>query len=129
MGDINNRQSININNSSDVSMGNIENKVTVTGGDAERIKEVFAELQKLAGAVPDEASRTVAQTALKTLEDEAMKGDSAQETTVQSWINFLAGAAPDIAEVAIDTFVNPVKGFSTIIRKVAERAKASRQGK
>jgi hypothetical protein len=35
----------------------------------------------------------------------------------------LAIIASDIWEVAIDTFINPIKGLGTIFQKVARRAK------
>lgn len=64
-----------------------------------------------------------AQLAAKALETEARKGDGADEKTVQKWFNFLLETAPDAWDVAVDTFMNPIKGVHTVFQKVAKRAK------
>jgi hypothetical protein len=77
-------------------------------------------------AKPDGPEKTMAQTAVQGLQGEAAKGEQADESKVQKWFTFLAGMAPDIRNVAVDTFTNPIKGLSTVFKKVAERAKAEK---
>jgi hypothetical protein len=52
----------------------------------------------------------MAQQALEKLDQEAQRGESADEAEDQQWFQVLATMLPDIAEVAIDTFLNPIKG-------------------
>jgi hypothetical protein len=50
------------------------------------------------------------------------KGELADRRNVQQWFGFLASTAPDIFEVAVATFVNPIKGISKVFMKIAEKA-------
>ena len=77
-------------------------------------------------AKPESPEKTLAQTAVQGLETEAAKGEDADEGKVQTWFDHLGNMAPDIFEVAVDTFTNPIKGISTVFKKVAERAKAEK---
>ncbi len=115
-----------IKDSSGVAIGR-DNKVTVThGASAEEIAKAFAILSQAVQAKPESPEKGMAQTAVQGLEEEAMKGEEADESKVQKWISFLGEMAPDIWEVAVDTFTNPIKGVSTVFKKVAERAKAEK---
>ena len=69
----------------------------------------------------------MAQQALEKLDHEAQKGESADEADVQQWFQVLATMLPDIAEVAVDTFLNPIKGLSTVFREIAAKAREQRQ--
>jgi hypothetical protein len=115
---------------------NIKARNYIEGGkgnqivDAASVKDVgqlFAMLKQRVEAMGPTEEREDAQNAISKLEAEAVKGDKADETRVQKWLNFLADTAPDIGEVAVDTFINPVKGLSTVFRKIAERSKAAKQ--
>jgi hypothetical protein len=97
-----------------------------TGAAADEIAKAFKALQQEVNSMPDGAERNVAESALKSLETEARKGEAASESQVQRWMNFLADTAPDAWEVAVDVFTNPIKGVSTIFRKIAEKARAER---
>jgi hypothetical protein len=94
---------------------------------AKNIDQLFAMLKQRVDAMGPTEEKEDAQNAISKLEAEAVKGDKADETRVQKWLNFLADTAPDIWEVAVDTFLNPVKGLSTVFRKIAERSKAAKQ--
>ena len=89
----------------------------------ESITVVFRELHRQADTLPKGPEKEIAQTAINELEKEANEGEKAQEKSVEKWMLFLAQAAPDIWEVAISTFLNPIAGLSLVFKKVAERAK------
>jgi hypothetical protein len=92
----------------------------------DEIAGVFEMLKQRANMLGDDADRKDAHQALDAIEREVRRGEKAQEKTAQKWFNFLMETAPDIWDVAIDTFTNPIKGVSTIFRKVAERAKTKK---
>jgi hypothetical protein len=96
------------------------------GASAEDILKIFSMLQQRVDKMPAGEEKTEAKDALNKLQAEAKKGEAADEGRVKKYLNFLAKTAPDIWQVAVDTFINPVKGLSTVFRKVAERAKAER---
>lgn len=130
MADIQNKQTVNITNSSGVTVGNIENIVnanTSSVNDESEIAKVFLALMEKANALANASDKQDAQNAITSLESEAQKSDKADEKKVKKWLYFLAETAPDIGDVAIDTFLNPIKGLSTVFRKIAERAKAERE--
>lgn len=104
-----------------------KNQVAVTQGvSAEEIAKAFSILLQAVQSKPDGPEKTMAQTAVKGLEEEAGKGEQADESRVEKWFSFLAQMAPDVRDVAIDTFTNPIKGISTVFKKIAERAKAEK---
>ena len=81
----------------------------------------------MVSTINDEANKRVAESAIETLEAEARKGEQADESTVRKWMNFLAETAPDAWDVAIDFFINPIRGVGTVFKKIAERAKLERE--
>lgn len=97
--------------------------------DTDQISKIFKTLEQIVSAIKDEADKKVAESAIKTLETEARKGEQANEKTVKKWMNFLAETAPDAWEVAIDFFINPIRGVGTVFKKIAERAKLEREAK
>jgi len=113
-------------NGSNSVVGN-NNRVSGThGASSEEIAQAFSILFAAVQAKAESPEKVMAQTAVQGLEAEASKGEEAQEGNVQKWIDILGNMAPDIWEVAVDTFTNPVKGISTVFKKVAERAKAGK---
>jgi hypothetical protein len=115
-----------IKDSSNVAIGK-GNRISVMNGiSAEEIAKAFAPLSQAVQARAESPEKAMAQTAVQGLEAEAAKGEAADEGKVQKWVDFLGDMAPDIWEVAVDTFANPVKGLSTVFKKVAERAKAEK---
>ena len=100
--------------------------VTNNASDAnEDIKKSFAVLLEKVESMSAGADKEVAQSAVKALEAEAQKGEDAQVDNVQKWLRFLAQVAPDVWEVAVSTFLNPVRGLSLVFQKVDQRAKSS----
>ena len=98
-----------------------------TGRDQLTIQVAFDGLREQAAAVEDEDAREEVESTLDKLEREAGKGDAASESRVRGYFSFLAEMAPDIWEVAVNTFIHPIAGVSTVFQKVAQRAKEERK--
>lgn len=98
--------------------------VTQVGATGDEIAKAFAAITARVNALPPGPAKEDAADAVKKLEGEARKGDQADESRVHRWFTFLAQTAPDAWEVAVDTFINPVKGVSTLFQKIAAKAKA-----
>ncbi len=129
MANIDNQQNISIANSSQVSVGGIQNTIStelIDNSSHNEILQVFIALQEIIDALPNGVNKSVAQNAVEALEQEASKGAEAQESEIRKWLNFLFETAPDAWEVAIDTFIHPIKGLSTVFQKVAEYAKSQK---
>ncbi len=99
-----------------------------SGAPADEIAAAFLKLyQGIEQKVPDPADRAEALETAKKLETEAHKGDQADEKRVERWFNFLAEISPDVFDVAVTTFTNPIAGVDKVFQKIAERAKAARK--
>lgn len=61
---------------------------------------------------------------IELIKDETQKGTDANEKALSHYFRTLARMAPDILDVVVATVTNPILGAGTIIRKVAEKAKA-----
>ena len=72
-----------------------------------------------------------AEKAVENLKTEGKKGEDAKEENVEKWMKHLVNVLPDIGEVAINLFINPISGLSTVFKKIAEKIKsnASKQSK
>lgn len=100
------------------------NVISQTNNQLDEIAAAFTKLQKIISQAPlNSAEEKVAETAVENLRMEAQKGEQAEEIAVQSWFTFLVNMHSDIAEVAIETFRNPIKGLGTVFQKVAEKAR------
>lgn len=89
------------------------------------VRHIFLTLINRAATLPEGPERMVAQNAIEGLQAEAQKGEEAKEDNVNKWLSFLAQAAPDIWEVAVASFLNPIQGLSLVFQKVAQRAKST----
>lgn len=97
------------------------------GVEVDHIAAAFKGIEQALTAMPAGRHKESAKRAVKNLKAEAQKGEQADETKAQKWMNFLAETAPDVWEVAIDTFTNPIKGIGTVFKKIAEKAKATQK--
>ncbi len=98
------------------------------GASAKEIAEAFAVLTQKVEKLPEGPDKSIAESAVDGLEKEAQKGEEAKEENVRKWFDFLAQAAPDIFDVAVATFINPIHGLGTAFRKIAEKAKEGKSG-
>ncbi len=86
------------------------------------IEQAFDGLRQALAQAPESAGKTVATQAVENLEAEARKGEQADEKKVDEWFRVLMMMLPDIGEVAIQTFINPIQGLSTAFQKIAKKA-------
>lgn len=95
------------------------------GADANEVAQAFATIYQAIEAKEfaseDEKAEVV--NAVQSIEAQNEKGEEANENIVRSKFQTLAIMAPDILDVAVATFINPALGISTIIKKVAAKAK------
>ncbi len=126
MAKIQNTQNIDISGSKNVRLSGISNTVTneeaLTGGD--EIEKAFAVILLAVTRLPKGSDKTEAEQAVQSLAKEASKGEEAREKTVSKWMTFLLETAPDVFEVAVETFLSPIKGLSLVFQKVAKKMKA-----
>ncbi|MEM7799740.1 MAG: caspase family protein [Chloroflexota bacterium] len=109
------------NNSGNIVTGN-NNRVTNNSAPDE-IAAAFSAIQAaLANSSVMPAMKPAAESIVTSLEAEAQKGDTANETVVQSLMDTLVSMVPDVAEVAIQTFLNPIKGVGVVFQKIAKKA-------
>jgi hypothetical protein len=64
------------------------------------------------------------QAELQEVEQELRKGEQADETFIQRRLRNVKRMAPDILDVVLTTFANPVLGMGMVAKKVAEKMKA-----
>ena len=119
----------NISSATGVAIGHGARATVNQGASAEEIAKAFAAITEKINAMPEGPKKTMAQTAVQGLGEEAKKGDEADEAKVNEWMNFLAQTASDALDVAVTTFANPIAGLGLTFKKVAERAKEEKAKK
>ena len=80
-------------------------------------------------AKPADAQLEQIKQTVQKIEGEAKKGEAADPNDLERWLNTLQEMAPDIFEVAIATWVNPIAGVGLVLKKVAEKAKTEAKKK
>lgn len=98
-------------------------RVNVRTEAAGALEPVIQRLLDKVNALPSPAARQDAQQAVQELKAEAVKGEQADEGRVKRWFSFLAETAPDVWEVAVETFKNPIAGVARVFQLVADRAR------
>lgn len=63
---------------------------------------------------------------VKKIEQEALKGDQANEQKLTRWLRALAAMADDIFEITVAALTGPQAAFATVARKVAEKERKER---
>jgi len=119
-----------VTNQTNVAGDYYDNRVTNTNAlDAIVIEKLFTELNQRIEKMEDGVEKTIAQTTVQGLKEEAAKGEKADETKVHKMLKSLLNVAPDAWDVAVAAFVNPVAGVGMAFKKIAERAKAEQTQK
>lgn len=97
-----------------------------SGSSEESIRRAFEPIYRQIHDLPEEKApeREMIADTVKDIEAEVVKKEEADESKLARGFKLLAVMAPDILEVTIDTILNPLKGISTVVRKIAERAQA-----
>jgi len=102
-----------------------EARVSIQTGRSEQdIRRAFETVHQKVQALPaeKEPDKSLIADTVKDIETEVIKKDDADQSNLARWFRLLAVMAPDILEVTLDTILNPLKGISTVVRKIAERA-------
>lgn len=110
-------------------------QTNASGLSAEEVAKLFDALYRKIESKPAEDRPAITE-AVDTIKAEAtaeaVEGKTPDEKAVTTAAKSLAVDAPDLltdaADVALATLANPAAGVITIIRKIAEKAKASRAG-
>jgi hypothetical protein len=84
----------------------------------------LADIYAKVNALPDSEEKTKLLENLKSLET---KTDESDETEVEGIIQNVTEYAPDVAEIAISTLINPASGVTTLVQKVAMRIAAGKK--
>jgi hypothetical protein len=121
VGDISNATGIAVGRGASASV------TQYSSGENEAIAKAFGKLYQALEEKPDTPEKVMSTQAVKGLEEEARKGEKADQENVGKWFSFLMTMLPDIGEVAINTFINPIGGLSTAFQKVAQKAKEHQQ--
>jgi hypothetical protein len=127
VGNISGSQGIAIGRGASATVTTYQQGSGAEASDADSIAAAFARLyQAVNESAATAAQKAVAQQAVEKLEQAAQEGETADEAEVRQWFDVLIAMLPDIGEVAIDAFLNPIKGVSTVFRKIAAKARAGR---
>jgi hypothetical protein len=119
-----------VTNQTNVAGDYHDHRVTNAGTlDPAIFEKLFADLNQRIEKMEDGVEKTIAQTTVQGLKEEAEKGEQADESKVQKMFKSLLKVAPDAWEVAVATFMNPVAGVGMAFKKIAERAKAEQASK
>jgi hypothetical protein len=89
----------------------------------ELFAEIYRAIEHLSPAISG-AERDQIREMIKKIEAEAVKGEAANSGRIERWLKTLKQMAPDIFEVTVTTWANPVAGVGMVLKKVAEKAKA-----
>ena len=130
-------QNKQIGGDQNIIQGSISGGVTVQGRGAQvsvqqtsesNDKELSALFDKLYEAIQarphdsnidkEEISETV-----QRIEQEVKKGDQANDSKLQRWMDGLNKIAPDIVDVILASLGGPVSGLTAVLKKVAEHAR------
>jgi len=106
--------------------GDVKNSQIVTGDynrldTAYKFSSIFTQIEERTNMSATDKSDLKHE--LKTFEDEDKKGPESNEGFLAQRLRNVRRIAPDILEVALATIANPVVGFGTIAKKVAEKMK------
>jgi hypothetical protein len=94
--------------------------------ESDEITQIFNSIKTKIKDITTSTKRNIAIETLKGIEIEVRRGGNANEQKTKKLLDSLLKIAPDAWEVAIDSLSSPTKGISTIIKKVAERAKSEK---
>jgi hypothetical protein len=96
------------------------------GADAAAIARAFADFYTAVQQQPDLPPQDKAdvQAELEEVETELQKGEEANEGFIRRRLRHVQRMAPDIYDVVIATFANPIAGLGLVAKKIAEKMKA-----
>jgi len=118
-----------IHNASDTTIGyDAQTHTTqISGATPDEITMAFSQIMQVVNAMQEGNNKKNASEAVQKLENEARRGDQADESQIQRWLHFIAEISTDVWDVAIATLSNPIAGLGTAFQKIAKRAKEEKQ--
>lgn len=116
-------------NSTDVTVGDNARTDFVLQPNLQSVEvtEAFTKIMEAVNKISNQDDRQKTIKIVEKLEAEAQLGETASEKQVGRWLTFLGEISEDAWEVAVDSFINPVKGLSTVFQKIAKRARAEKK--
>jgi hypothetical protein len=106
-----------------IKNGSFQQKVEKKA-DLKELEKLFTRLGRQVDEHLEGQNKDDARVALQNIEQEASKGPEADESKIDRWVKFLSEIAPDIVDVMLAALSGPGTAFTTILKKVATRAKA-----
>lgn len=94
---------------------------------AEAAVDPLNELYQKLAQMPDSPERNLVIQTLEQLAIETQKGEGAEEGKVEDMVETVVQVLPDVAEVTINTMINPASGLLTLVQKVAKRIGKSQE--
>jgi len=94
----------------------------VSGND---VAALFAAIKQQIDARPEDPNieKDELHELVQNIEQENTKGEQANPNKVERWLRTLASMADDIYEVTVESLKSPAAGISTVLRKIAEKAR------
>ncbi len=116
-----------ITGSSGIAIGRGAQASVTAGASAAELAKAFADIYKQIEARPPDPNvdKDEVKQEVRRIEEELKKGEEANASKVERWLRGLADMAPDIFEVTVAALTSPAAAVGAVIRKVAEKAKAS----
>jgi hypothetical protein len=114
---------------SGIAIGHKGQSQVQQGGDADAFARAFAQVyQAITARPPDpDVDKDEIKDTVQAIQEEAQKGDQANERKLTRWLRTLAGMAEDIFDVTVAALTSPQAAFATVARKVAAKAKQERE--
>lgn len=99
--------------------------VTENALDAEALAKLFEAMNRQLDSLPNAAPQDIAdaRSDIQSIQDEAAKGDQADEGAVARHLRSIARMGPEILDVVTATLANPAAGIALVIRKIAQKAR------
>jgi hypothetical protein len=114
----------NIRRSAGIAIGRHASASVNQGADAQAraFAEILARLDVLEGADADDIAD--AKDVVRGIEEKLSQGEQVEEGWLARRFRSLARIGPDILDVVTATLLNPAAGVATVVRKIAEKARA-----
>lgn len=111
-----------------IAIGSHAQAIVQQGGDHAAFARVFAAIYAAIKERPEDPNVDKAEMSdtVKKIEQEALKGDQANEQKLTRWLHNLADMANDIFAVTVAALTGPQAAFATVARKVAEKVRKER---
>ena len=131
------KSSVNINGNVDTGGGDIAGRdinkrdVSQTHGlQAEDVRELFTPIYELIEQKSDlsDDDKNDLKDIVEEINDEAVKGEEADEKKLGRNLRFIARMAPDILDVTLKTIANPALGLAAVAQKIASKASSEEAG-